>query len=86
MRDVGARNEQHESHGAEERQERRPRVLDDVVLQRHDADAHVRRLVYGMLLPQLPGDAVHLGLRLSKVTPGFSRPKTVKNVRFRGGA
>ena len=64
VRDVGARDEQHERHRAEERQERRPRVLDDVVLQRHDADAHVRRLVFGMLLPELPGDAVHLGLRL----------------------
>ena len=39
-------------------------MLDDVVLERHDADAHVGRLVLGVLLPQLPGNVVHLGLRL----------------------
>ena len=64
VRHVGARDEQHERHRAHERDERRPRVLDDVVLERHDADAHVGRLVFGVLLAELARDAVHLGLRL----------------------
>ena len=64
VRHVGAGDEQDEPDGAEERHERRLRVLDDIVLERHDPDAHVGRLVHGVLLPELPGDAVHLGLRL----------------------
>ncbi len=51
--------------------ERRPGVLDDVVLERNDADAHVGRLVLGVLLTKLPGDAVHLGLRLREGHAGL---------------
>ena len=64
MSDVRARDEQHEPHRHEQRHERRPRVLDDVVLERHDADLHARRLVHGVLGAQLPRDLVHVRLRL----------------------
>jgi hypothetical protein len=36
--DVGARDEQHESDGANQHDERAPDVADDLFLQRHDAE------------------------------------------------
>ena len=63
--DVGARDQQHEADRDEERHERPPRVLDDILLQRNDPDVHVPGLVHGVLRAKLSRDSVHvrLGLR-----------------------
>ncbi len=59
VRDVRARDQQHEADRHEQRHERPPRVLDDVVLERHDADLHARRFVHRVLGAQLPRDLRH---------------------------
>ena len=47
----------------------RRRMLDDVGLERDDADPHVGGLVLGMLAPQPARDLVHLTLRLLERHP-----------------
>ena len=64
MSDVRARDQQHETDRHEQRHERPPRVLDDVVLQRHDADLHAGPLVHRVLGAELPRDLGHFRLRL----------------------
>ncbi len=62
--DVGAGDQQQEADGDEEHHQRAPRVLDDILLQRNDPDAHVSGLVLGMLRAKLSRDAVHVRLGL----------------------
>ncbi len=42
LRDVGARDQEHEADGAEQDEQGRPHVADDPLLERHDADVPVR--------------------------------------------
>ena len=85
VRDVRAGNHQHESDRDKERQQSAARVLHHVVLERDDADVHVGGLVLGVLGAELARDPVRSACACSNVTPGASRPNTVKNVKLRGG-
>ena len=62
--DVRAGNQQEHADGAEERDERGPHVLDDILLQCDGANPHPRRFVDRVLRTQLRGDRFEVGLRL----------------------
>ena len=64
--DVGAGDHQHETDRAEQDQQRGPGMLDDVLLQRHGPDAHLRAGMLRELLAELQRDAVHLRLCLGE--------------------
>ena len=63
VRDVRARDQQHERHRGEQHEQRLSRVADDDLLHRHDGDALVA-VAERILLPEPRGDARHLRLRL----------------------
>ena len=69
--DVGARDQQHERHGADKDDDRRADVPDDLVLQGNDAEGEttVRWIDIRMLLPQPRGQCVHLCLGLRRRDP-----------------
>ncbi len=52
VRDVGARDEQHERHRPHERQDRGPDVGDEILVHRLDAEVHACRLLDGKLRAQ----------------------------------
>ena len=61
--DVGARDQDHDGDGREERQQRRPDARDDAFLQADDLRGFVRA-VLGILHRQAFGDGLHLGAGL----------------------
>ena len=66
---VGARDEQHQAHHAQQRQQERPDVTDDLLVQRCDANAVIRAGL--RVLGREPVlDGVHLRLRLAQCRAG----------------
>ena len=63
---VGAGDQQDQADGAEQQDQRRASVLDDVVLQRDDPNPHLRGGVLGELLAELRRDSIHLRLGLGQ--------------------
>ena len=64
VRDVGTRNDEHESNRNEERQQSAAGVLHHIFLERDDPDVHVGGLVLGVLGAKLARDPAQIGLRL----------------------
>ena len=64
VRDVGARDQQHEPDGAKEGEQGGPRVVHDVTVQSVHSDLQVLRLVERVDLAEPRGNRVHLLLRL----------------------
>ena len=63
VRDVGARDEQHERHRPHERQDRGPDVGDQILVHRLDAEVHAGRLLDGKLRAQTRRHGLDLLLR-----------------------
>ncbi len=63
VRDIGARNQQHERHRGEQHQQRLPRIADHDLLHRHNRDA-LLAVTERVLLAESRCDPRHLGLRL----------------------
>jgi hypothetical protein len=67
---VGAGDEQHQRDGAEQHQQRQPRVADQILLQRHDQRTPVL-VLSGILLRQACGQRIQVGLGLRHRNTGL---------------
>ena len=77
---VHARNEQHQRHGADEHQQRRFHVTDELIAQRHQQDAFVLVRLW-VLLRKCGGDGGDLGLRRCDADPWLQPSDGFANVR-----
>ena len=62
VREIGARDEQHERNRAEQHEQRQPRVADEILVQGHDERAPVF-VLGGVLQREAAGDRIELRLR-----------------------
>ena len=86
VRDVGARDQQHERHRPHQREDRGPHVGDEVLVHRLDAQVHACRLLDRELLAQIGGERVELPLRLGTRDAGLQAPDDAqKDVDARAG-
>ena len=71
VRDVRARDQQHEHHRAHQRDQLRPHVGDEIVVHRLDPQVHVRRLLDREARSQVGREAIELRLRLIERDAGL---------------
>ena len=80
IRDIGARDKQHESNRREQHQQRRPHVTDHIVMQRSD-EFTASGVGIGILLRQLRGDRLQIRRRLTKIDARFQAADNGKKMR-----
>jgi hypothetical protein len=71
VRDVGARDQQHERHGAHQRHDRRPHVADQIVEHRNHVKVQTGGLLDGEMLAQVGRDMLYVDLRLPGAHAGL---------------